>query len=162
MGCGWSSRDTCVCQRRDFEDKGSGDILISCAVSLDNGNLTLLSSFGKLIYLGILLWNSELLGYTGCPCTWGAAIVVLILLILKMGKDMRISLFLGCPYEESTTLFWRFYRNYPPRVWVHNSFSVVDRNRLENRKYIKVNRFHKDQFSHRAVWRGSVLRSEEG
>ena len=128
-------------------------------MSLDNRNLTLLSSFGKLIW-DILGFCYEMLNSldTLDDLVLGGDATVVFVLFWKWVKTWECHGFWGWLYEESIILFWKFYRNYPTSVWVHNSFSVIHRNQLENRKYSKVNRFHKDQFSHRGVWRGPVLR----
>lgn len=141
-----------LCQRRDLEGKGSRNIIST--VSLGNRNLTLLSSFGKLTW--------DILGFC-----------YEMLYILDILDDLVL---------EGAAIFWKWIRTWEfgagtdhlrkqllclegsietiPHVWIHNSFSVIYRNQLGNRKYIKVNRFHKDQLDHRGVWKGPLLRSE--
>lgn len=160
---GWSSRDTCLPEERLGGQREWGHAVF-CIVSLDNRNLTLLSSFGKLIW-DILGFCYEMLDFLDTLDDLVFGELLLWFSSYLFWKWVRTWKFDWCwswPYEESITLFWKFYRNCPSHVWIHNGFSVICGNQWENWKYIKVNRFHKDQLDHRGMWRGPVLRSEEG
>lgn len=74
-------------------------------MSLDDRNLTLLSSFGKLTW-DILGFCYEMLNSldTLDDLVLGRGMLQCFRLILKMGKDMRMPWFLGLT-EESVILF---------------------------------------------------------